>query len=327
MKQVIIQALKVLGLYGEKKIPAGITSKFRTLTVADQDVLREAVIKTYQKDVNQQLPETIQDLEDHLTARLHKFRSRHIPFLEATTGLKDKSILEIGCGTGSSSIALAEQGANVFGIDVDQPSLDVAAVRAGLYGLKDKISLQYGNATELSSLFAENKFDIVIFFASIEHMTHDERIKSLQGAWKVIKTGGALCILGSPNRLWYFDMHTSSLPFNMWLPDDLAYKYSAFSPRPAYNQLYKEDFKSNELEFFRWGRGISFHELDIAIKPVTELKVLGDLHAFERPKNFLQKMLYRRTDEYKFKRILANIGPKGMAPGFYEYYIDVIVQK
>jgi S-adenosylmethionine-dependent methyltransferase len=327
MKQIIIRILSILGLYETRKVPASIASNYKTLSPEAQTVLKQSVIESYFKETDLSLPETGVDLRDHLSGRLEKFRNRHIPFLESVTGLQNKNILEIGCGTGSSSIALAEQGANVWGLDVDQPSLEVAAVRTKVYDLEDKIKLQLGNATELSSLYAPGKFDIVIFFASIEHMTHDERIKSLKSAWEVLKTGGALCILGTPNRLWFFDMHTAFLPFNMWLPDDLAFEYAAFSPRKNYNEFHKREYKSNELEFLRWGRGVSFHELDLAIKPVTQLKVLGDLHSFERPKTFLQKLLYKRTDEYKFKKILAKNGPIGMPSGFYEYYLDVVVQK
>ena len=44
--------------------------------------------------------------------------------------LKNLEILEIGCGTGSSSITLAEQGAKVLGIDVHLESLEVARLRS-----------------------------------------------------------------------------------------------------------------------------------------------------------------------------------------------------
>lgn len=55
--------------------------------------------------------------------------------------MKNKKLLEIGCGTGSSSITLVEQGANVTGIDVEEGSLQVAKIRAKL--LNESKELQY----------------------------------------------------------------------------------------------------------------------------------------------------------------------------------------
>ena len=47
------------------------------------------------------------DLKAHLYGRLESDRKVIIPWLDNATTLKNKHILEIGCGTGSSTIALA----------------------------------------------------------------------------------------------------------------------------------------------------------------------------------------------------------------------------
>ncbi len=325
MKELVIKLLKVLGLYKLNEVPQYIKAKFLYLDKANAEKLDKGVKEYFKTDLN------AEDIEENLTShnfgRLENFRSRHIYFLDKLIGLKGKKVLEIGCGTGSSSIALAEQEATVYGLDVDDKSLILAKERTELYGLTDKIELKKGNATEIDQIYQHDFFDIVIFFASIEHMTYDERIDSLKAAWKVLKKGGALCILGTPNRLWMFDSHTSYLPFYDWLPDELAYKYTQFSTRQYFNKLYKRDFNATREEFARWGRGVSYHELELAIKHITEIPVIGDLHSFERPKTLIQKLAYKRTDEYKYKQILANQGPKGLDMGFYEYYLDIAVRK
>ena len=48
----------------------------------------------------------------------------------ATGGLRDKRILDIGCGTGLLSVQLAKQGADVTGIDLSAEMLAVAEKRA-----------------------------------------------------------------------------------------------------------------------------------------------------------------------------------------------------
>jgi len=60
-----------------------------------------------------------QDLEDHIKQRINLARSKILPWVLKTIDLKNKKLLEVGSGTGSSSIAFSEQGAIVTGIDVD----------------------------------------------------------------------------------------------------------------------------------------------------------------------------------------------------------------
>ncbi len=75
-------------------------------------------------------------LNDHLTGRLASFRSIVVPWLNATIPLKGKRVLEIGAGTLASTVALAEQGARVLGVDVSEGGLTVARERCRLYGLE-----------------------------------------------------------------------------------------------------------------------------------------------------------------------------------------------
>lgn len=325
MKQLIVKLLKLLGLYEISESPAYIKEKFISLNDSAKADLEKAVTKYLSADANAE--DYAHTFNSHSFGRLNNFRKRHIYFLDKMASLKGKKVLEIGCGTASSSIALAEQGAYVYGLDVDDTSLILAKERIALYKLDNQIELKLGNATELDKIYQEDYFDVVIFFASIEHMTYEERVLALAAAWKVLKKGGALCILGTPNRLWMFDSHTSMLPFYYWLPDEIAFQYTRFSQRQHFKELYKRDYQQTQEEFARWGRGVSYHELELAIKPVSELKVLGDLHSFERPKTFLQQFSYKRTDDFKYKQVLSNQGPKGLHMGFYEYYLDIAIQK
>lgn len=68
------------------------------------------------------------DLRDHLTGRLSIDRRLVVPWLDDVCSLIGQRILEIGCGTGSSTLALAEQGAKVVGIDIDAGALSLHAI-------------------------------------------------------------------------------------------------------------------------------------------------------------------------------------------------------
>ena len=118
------------------------------------------------------------DLHDHLNLRLTVDRLTVIPWLAAARPLQGQRILEIGCGTGSSTVALAEQGAKVLGIDIDDGALAVARDRCVAYGITAEFRSL--NADRISETFGPGAFDAIIYFAALEHMTIAERLKSLR---------------------------------------------------------------------------------------------------------------------------------------------------
>jgi len=260
------------------------------------------------------------DLNAHLHKRLESDRCMVIPWIDNATALQDKRILEIGCGTGSSTVALAEQGAKVTGIDIDEGALSVAKDRTRAYNLEaDYRAL---NADQIMDTFGNDAFDIVIFFACLEHMTISERLISLRQAWEMLTKQGLLIIIDTPNRLWYFDGHTSMLPFFNWLPDELAFQYSKFSPRNNFRELYREYNAGSKEHFLRRGRGISFHELEISICPAQEIKVISSLSSYEGIRYKLKKSKVERG----FKSLLMKIYPN-IHHGFFDESLHLIIEK
>ena len=119
-----------------------------------------------------------EDMKDHVTGRLNRFRSTYIPFIDFNKKLNGSRILEIGGGTGCSTLALAEQGADVCSIDIDKDAQEISKLRLTNYS---SVATHYIlNATDIDIKFGESEFDIVIYFASLEHMTYQERIESLK---------------------------------------------------------------------------------------------------------------------------------------------------
>ena len=261
--------------------------------------------------------EYAKDLSDHLYERLETDRLLYTPWLYDSLPLKDANVLEIGCGTGSSTVTLAEQGANVTGVDIDEDALIVAKDRCGVYDVPAKFIA--GNATEVYQDLKNEKFDLIIFYACIEHMIYKERIESLKLYYDLLPKGGMLSIAETPNRLWYFDNHTSNLPFFHWLPDRIAYDYSKFSSRDNFKELYEDYTDENFLHFLRRGRGFSFHELEIALDiPAEEISVDSYL---KRPSHLNIFSL-----GFKYHRLLKKIYPS-VNKGFFYPWIDIIIKK
>src|SRR4030042_3476206 len=245
------------------------------------------------------------DLQAHLTDRLEQDRIKYIPWFDKIIKLKGCNILEIGCGTGSSTVALAEQGAFVTGIDIDKDALKVAKDRCKIYNVL--ANLIHCNANEFYKDLKDQKFDLIIFFACIEHMTYDERIDCMRNYSGFIEKGAYLCIIDTPNRLWYFDDHTSLLPFFNWLPDRTAFDYSKFSHRINFKELYHEYSDEKFLHFLRGGRGFSFHELEIALNiPAEKFNIV----------DYLGPSLLLNPLGREFHKLLLKIHP-GISKGFF----------
>jgi 2-polyprenyl-3-methyl-5-hydroxy-6-metoxy-1,4-benzoquinol methylase len=264
------------------------------------------------------------DLENHLCGRLEMDRNILIPWLNESRPLRNSSVLEIGCGTGSSTVALAEQGAKVTAIDVDEHSLIVASERCHAYGLD--ASFAHANATAVSNLFSGRRFNYIIFYASLEHMTIDERMSAMRATWGMLSDGDLWCVIETPNRLWYYDAHTSLLPFHMWLPDELAFEYSRFSPRNNYRELYRDYTDESRLHFLRRGRGVSFHEFELSMKPIRALKIKSSLNTSAKKRGILSRLKWSFSNESRYISLLRRIVPE-VHEGFLQSSLYLILEK
>jgi S-adenosylmethionine-dependent methyltransferase len=257
------------------------------------------------------------DLNAHLHTRLEGDRRFVIPWLNSARRLKGMRVLEIGCGTGSSSVALAEQGARVTAVDIDAPALEVARERCRIHGVT--VDIREANAKQLLGF---GPMDAVLYFAALEHMTQEERLQSLAEAWSILPAGGLLAIIETPNRLWFFDHHTSRLPFYNWLPHDLAFDYSRFSPRENFKDNYRDPSSEMMNHFLRRGRGASYHEIDVAIAPTQSLHTVSSLTSYF---GWRRKIRTNRLAR-RYKALLRQIRPD-LHEGWFDLDLDVVIQK
>lgn len=263
-------------------------------------------------------------MHSHMEGRLDSSRRLVVPWLDAVKPLKGARVLEIGCGSGSATVALAEQGAQVVAVDIDHPSMRVAQIRSRSYRL-ETVHFVQANAADVHRLLPGLHFDFVIFYASLEHMTHEERLAAMRHTWQMLSPGDMWVIVDSPNRLWPYDSHTSELPFFMWLPDNLAREYTRFSNRESFRDLHAQADADTQL--LRWGRGVSYHEFDLAMKPIVQLRVASALRFYHRRGSLLRRLRDLISAESRVESMLARSGPPGVHRGFYRPYLDLIIEK
>ena len=77
-----------------------------------------------------------------------------IPDLDERLRSSPATVLDVGCGYGWSSVALAlaYPGIRVIGIDVDRPSVEQAVQHAKTSGVDDRVTFRVGDAAELADI-------------------------------------------------------------------------------------------------------------------------------------------------------------------------------
>jgi ubiquinone/menaquinone biosynthesis C-methylase UbiE len=108
---------------------------------------------------------------------------------------KDMTILDVGCGRGSSSIFLAEHyGCRVVGVDVDPNILMKAHERARKRNVLDRVAFRIADIHSLP--LQEKMFDGAIFQASLIFC---DKTRALQAVKQTIHSGG---FLGAVELAW-----------------------------------------------------------------------------------------------------------------------------
>lgn len=316
-------------LFFEPKVPAHIARNFITLPDSDLEIIKASLVQNFfSREPNDHLSTDVgkKGLLDHLTVRLERDRKLAIPWLDSARRLKGAKVLEIGCGTGASTVALAEQGAEVTAIDIDEKALLDAKTRCEVYGLSVDFHLM--NSTEVARVFSKGAFDFIIFWACLEHMTHEERMIAMKDTWDMLPPGGLWCVADTPNRLYCYDAHTSLLPFFFWLPDDLAIKYARFSPRRIYKDSFLQYNGENEhlLEFLRWGRGLSYHEFELTMKPLDQLNIVSCMSIYHRRRGIFSFLRSKVSSAHRYESFFHKLFP-AVHRGFLGPSLDLIIQK
>ena len=119
---------------------------------------------------------------------LHDINPLRCDYIEQrSNGLKDKRVLDIGCGGGILAEALTLRGANVTGIDMADMSLKVAKMHLH----ESQLDVDYQLTT--AEAFSENNagsFDVVTCLEMLEHVPDPESI--IASAARLLKPGGDL---------------------------------------------------------------------------------------------------------------------------------------
>jgi len=120
---------------------------------------------------------------------LHELNPLRLRYLQRAVELKGAAALDVGCGGGILSEAMARAGARVLGIDLSQAVLDVAE----LHALEGKIEVEYKSiAAEQLAMQQPAAFDLVTCMELLEHVPDPAAAVAALAA--LVKPGGDVVV-------------------------------------------------------------------------------------------------------------------------------------
>ncbi len=118
---------------------------------------------------------------------LHDINPLRVDYIRGRTGLKDRAVLDVGCGAGLLSESLAALGARVTGIDMGEAPLAVAR----LHQKKNGYQIDYRQVTvEAYAEARAGQYDAVICMELLEHVPRPASVVS--ACARLVRPGGDL---------------------------------------------------------------------------------------------------------------------------------------
>jgi glycine/sarcosine N-methyltransferase len=134
--------------------------------------------------------------QDHFYSSIAKYYSLIFPFNKAQLtfvgngmgSLEGKVLLDVGCGSGELAYALAQKGAHVHAIDLN----DALLTDAQKFRSHDNIVYRKANMLHIERLFGRSSFDAVVCFGNtLVHLMNQKLMGDFfRNARTVLKPGG-----------------------------------------------------------------------------------------------------------------------------------------
>tara|TARA_R110002050_G_scaffold57423_1_gene128787 strand:- start:7711 stop:8424 length:714 start_codon:yes stop_codon:yes gene_type:complete len=116
---------------------------------------------------------------------LHEINPLRLDFIKTKCALENKHVIDVGCGGGILSEALAKNKANVTGIDMGEMPLSVAR----LHALDAGLNIHYQQITaEQKAQQSASEFDLVTCMEMLEHVP--DPVSVIRACAQLVKPGG-----------------------------------------------------------------------------------------------------------------------------------------
>jgi 2-polyprenyl-6-hydroxyphenyl methylase / 3-demethylubiquinone-9 3-methyltransferase len=175
---------------------------------------------------------------------LHVLNPVRLDYVDSRAGLRGKRVLDVGCGGGLLSEAMAKRGAEVTGIDLAPATIEVAE----LHALDANLPVRYlRESAEMHAAHSAGRYDIVTCMEMLEHVP--EPLSVLAALHALVKPGGHVFV------------STLNRNLKSWLLAIVGAEY-VLNLLERGTHTYERFIKPSELA--RWARAVNLRLEDVA---------------------------------------------------------------
>jgi 2-polyprenyl-6-hydroxyphenyl methylase/3-demethylubiquinone-9 3-methyltransferase len=175
---------------------------------------------------------------------LHVLNPVRLAYIASRAPLRGKRVLDVGCGGGLLSEAMAQAGADVTGIDLGTATVEVAE----LHALESGVSVRYlRESAEQHALTNAGAYDVVTCMEMLEHVPEPQSV--LRALHTLVKPGGDVFVSTINRNLKAYLLAIVGAEYVMGLLERGTHSYERFI-RPA--------------ELARWARAAELDVVDMA---------------------------------------------------------------
>lgn len=259
-----------------------------------------------------------------------------LPYLSRVFKGRNLRALEVGCGEGAKAIALANVFGEYVGLDIVPRVIKTAQNVSRKYGLKNT-HFEVVEAANLGKFLEvqERRFDIILLYAVLEHLTVEEKLDLLRLCWNYLSDDGHLFVGEAPNRMVPTDFHSSKLLYFQCMPLDLWRRYYERSPHESWRRALDGAVGKEQFEHvaFRRGLHIGHQEFELGLPSVARLSdhMVADNFAVEMlnlypytPVEFLKLCEFDQLTSFSPG---VRLVPIEFPRVFSRYYVEMLLQK
>ena len=185
---------------------------------------------------------------------MKRLKEDFIEKVDSVVKLENKTVLEIGCGSGTRSVQLAKKVRHLTAIEPVASVLNEAIKNNSLKNIDYKV----GVAEKLR--FSDKSFDLVVFTLSLHHVPIKKMSKAISEAIRVTKKSGYIVFLEPTHKGNFFE---SEIMFDACDGDERLEKSFAYYSI-LNNKTYKEVTEIQDETVFKFD---SVNDFILSMKP------------------------------------------------------------